>query len=195
MKQPMQTSGSVPRCAWAEGDPLLQTYHDKEWGVPSRDERYLFEMLTLEGAQAGLSWLTVLKKRKAYQQAFHHFDISTCARMKDVELEEILRTQTVVRHRQKIYSVRGNAAAIQRIQKEQGSFASYLWSYTQDKQIVHHWQIESDIPAKNELSECISRDLKKKGFLFVGPVIIYSFLQAIGIVNDHVWGCSLYLQE
>lgn len=179
----------VKRCAWASSHALLKEYHDTEWCVPSHDDRYIFEMLTLEGAQAGLSWLTILKRRNAYQNAFHQFSIADCAVMTDEELEQILHQKEVIANRRKIYSVRANAQAIQHIQRQYGSFSAYLWKYTDDKIQYGHWAVESDVPASSSLSKQISRDLKKQGFQFVGPVIIYSFLQAIGILNDHVKTC------
>lgn len=179
----------VKRCAWASSHALLQEYHDTEWCVPSHDDRYIFEMLTLEGAQAGLSWLTILKRRNAYRKAFHQFSIAGCAVMTDEELEQILRQKEVIANRRKVYSVRANAQAIQHIQHQYGSFAAYLWKYTDDKVLCAHWDAESDVPAASPLSQQISRDLKQRGFQFVGPVIIYSFLQAIGILDDHIETC------
>jgi len=179
----------VKRCAWASSHALLQEYHDTEWCVPSHDDRYIFEMLTLEGAQAGLSWLTILKRRNAYRKAFHQFSIAGCAVMTDEELEQILCQKEVIANRRKVYSVRANAQAIQHIQHQYGSFAAYLWKYTDDKVLCAHWDAESDVPAASPLSQQISRDLKQRGFQFVGPVIIYSFLQAIGILDDHIETC------
>lgn len=179
----------VKRCAWSSSHALLQEYHDTEWCVPSHDDRYIFEMLTLEGAQAGLSWLTILKRRNAYRKAFHQFSIAGCAVMTDEELEQILRQKEVIANRRKVYSVRANAQAIQHIQHQYGSFAAYLWKYTDDKVLCAHWDAESDVPAASPLSQQISRDLKQRGFQFVGPVIIYSFLQAIGILDDHIETC------
>ena len=179
----------VKRCAWASSHALLQEYHDTEWCVPSHDDRYIFEMLTLEGAQAGLSWLTILKRRNAYRKAFHQFSIAGCAVMTDEELEQILHQKEVIANRRKVYSVRANAQAIQHIQHQYGSFAVYLWKYTDDKVLCAHWDVESDVPAASPLSQQISRDLKQRGFQFVGPVIIYSFLQAIGILDDHIETC------
>ena len=177
------------RCAWASSHVLLQEYHDTEWGVPSYDDRYLFEMLTLEGAQAGLSWLIVLQRRKAYQEAFHDFSIADCATMTNNDLEKILQKKEVIANRHKVYSVRTNAQAIQIIQHHYGSFAAYLWHYTKGNVQCAHWPTDADVPTKSPLSEQISADLKKRGFQFVGPVIVYSFLQAIGIINDHIETC------
>ncbi|MGE1062306.1 DNA-3-methyladenine glycosylase I [Megasphaera paucivorans] len=188
-KQQVVTSSHVQRCPWAEKNLLLRQYHDEEWGVPNYDERYIFEMLSLEGAQAGLSWITILSKRNAYRAAFHDFDIQRCAEMNNDELERIITDYGIVKNRKKVYSVRQNALAVIQIQKEYGSFSSYLWDYTDNHIIKGDWEKESSIPDKNDISEKISRDLKKRGFVFVGPVIIYSFLQAIGIINDHVIDC------
>lgn len=176
------------RCHWAGDNPLMQAYHDHEWGVVSRDDRYLFEMLILEGAQAGLSWRLIINKREAYRAAFHDFSIAACAALSDAELEEIRSHSDVVRNKLKIRSVRTNAQAVQSVQAEFGSFAAYIWSFSAP--IENDWEDESQVPAQTELSQKISADLKKRGFKFVGPVIIYSFMQAIGMVNDHVVGCS-----
>lgn len=176
-------------CPWALKDEFLKTYHDEEWCRPHHDDTYLFEMLVLEGAQAGLSWSTILKRREGYRKTFFHFDISRCAGMTDEEMEEIGRTAPVIRNRRKINSVRQNARAVLAIQKEWGSFSRYLWYFTENKIIVHHLQDNDDLPASSPLSEKISADLKKRGCTFAGPVIIYSFLQAAGIINDHLESC------
>lgn len=179
-------------CSWAQSDPIMRNYHDKEWCVPNQDDTYLFEMLNLEGAQAGLSWITILKKREGYRKAFHHFEINTCAAMMDTELEQIALTGEVVRHRLKINAVRSNAIAAQKVQQEFGSFANYIWQFSDHKQIINHWSSVGQMPTQNELSEIISKDLKKRGFKFVGPVIIYSYLQAIGMIDDHVVTCPYH---
>ncbi len=176
-------------CPWALKDEFLKTYHDEEWCRPHHDDTYLFEMLVLEGAQAGLSWSTILKRREGYRKTFFHFDISRCAGMTDEEMEEIGRTAPVIRNRRKINSVRQNARAVLAIQKEWGSFSHYLWHFTENKIIVHHLQDNDDLPASSPLSEKISDDLKKRGCTFAGPVIIYSFLQAAGIIDDHLESC------
>ena len=176
------------RCKWAGTDPVMQKYHDFEWGVVSRDERYLFEMLTVEGAQAGLSWQLILNKREEYRTAFHNFSLTACAALTDEELEEIRLHTGVVKNKLKIRSVRSNAIAFQNIQAEYGSFADYIWGFSDP--IVNEWKDDADVPAQSELSEQISKDLKKRGFKFIGPVIIYSFMQAIGMINDHVVHCS-----
>ncbi|WP_017547761.1 DNA-3-methyladenine glycosylase I [Salinicoccus carnicancri] len=182
----------MKRCQWAGEDPLMQQYHDREWCVPSRDDRYIFEMLSLEGAQAGLSWKQVLHKRTAYRTAFHDFDIVRCANLTDEELSGIKMNHGVIRHMGKLESVRTNAGAVLEIRKEFGTFAGYLWGYVDHAPIVNRHKTDDDIPASTELSERLSKDLKKRGFKFTGPVIIYSFMQAIGMVNDHVEACGCH---
>lgn len=176
-------------CPWALGDPLLREYHDTEWGVPCHDDTKLFELLCLEGAQAGLSWLTILKRRSAYREAFRNFSIPDCAALTDDELEEICLHSSVIRNHRKIASIRKNASVVQAIQREFGSFDAYVWHFTEGKQIRNVWNAQRDIPAQSELSERISRELKKRGASFVGPVILYSFLQAAGVLNDHLVTC------
>ncbi|MBZ9536298.1 DNA-3-methyladenine glycosylase I [Cytobacillus oceanisediminis] len=180
------------RCAWANSSDLMREYHDKEWCVPSNNDQYLFEMLVLEGAQAGLSWSIVLKKREAYRKAFHHFDLKYCANLTEIEMENIRTNTEVVKHLLKIKSVKSNAIAIMEIQREYGSFAKFLWSYVDGKPIISNWQYDSQIPAETDLSKKVSKDLKKRGFKFVGPVTIYSYLQAIGVVNDHITSCAFH---
>lgn len=176
-------------CPWALGDPLLRAYHDAEWGVPCHDDRALFELLCLEGAQAGLSWLTILRRRDGYRNAFHHFSIDACAALTDDELEDIRLHGPVIRNRLKIASVRRNSRVVQAIQDEYGSFDAYVWHFTDGRQIRNAWKRQEDMPAQSELSERISKDLKRRGASFVGPVIIYSFLQAAGVLNDHLESC------
>ncbi|WP_318502909.1 DNA-3-methyladenine glycosylase I [Bacillus sp. T3] len=179
-------------CAWAQSNPLMKEYHDKEWGVPSHDDTYLFELLNLEGAQSGLSWLIILKKRDGYRKAFRDFDINACATLTDEELEQIVTTGEVVRHPLKIKAVRANAIAAQKVQEEFGSLSNYVWHFTNSKRIINSWTSVDQLPAKSELSEQISKDMKKRGFKFVGPVTIYSYLQAIGIIDDHIITCPYY---
>ena len=176
-------------CLWPGNNQLMQEYHDKEWGVPSYDDRYLFELLTLEGAQAGLSWSIVLSKRESYKEAFNNFDISYCAALNETELEDIKENYQVIKHMAKIRSVKNNAACVLEIQKEFGSFSNYLWNYVDFKPIINDWEIDDSIPAQTDLSTQLSKDLKKRGFKFVGPVTIYSFMQAIGMVDDHINSC------
>ncbi|GGE30089.1 DNA-3-methyladenine glycosylase I [Pullulanibacillus camelliae] len=182
-------------CSWAQSDPIMMTYHDQEWGVPSHDDTYLFEMLNLEGAQAGLSWITILKKREGYRKAFRHFDIDQCAALSDAELDEILSTGEIIRNRLKVKAVRSNAISVQKIQEDFGSFSNYMWQFTDFKPIINHWTSVTQMPAQDALSEKISKDLKKRGFKFVGPVIIYSYLQAIGMIDDHVITCPSHTEN
>ena len=170
----------------------MRQYHDKEWCVPSHDDSYIFEMLILEGAQAGLSWSTVLAKREEYRKAFQHFNIEYCSRLTDEKMETIRELYNIIKNRSKIKAVRSNAIAVIDIQKEFGSFSTFLWNYVNDHQVINAWISEEQIPAQTPLSEQISKDLKKRGFKFVGPVIIYSFMQAIGMVDDHIITCPCH---
>ncbi len=165
------------------------TYHDTEWSIPVYDDRKLFEMLCLEGAQAGLSWETVLKKRSGYRKNFHRFSINKVARMTDDELDAIVLNPEVIRHRLKIYSVRKNARVVQAIKKEQGSFSDYLWGYVNHEPMINNPKDHSEVPAKTVISDALSKDLKKRGMSFVGSTIVYAFMQATGMVNDHVQDC------
>ena len=176
--------------SWAAGDPVMEKYHDEEWCKINHDDRFEFEMLSLEGASVGLSWKTILHKREEYRRAFHNFDIDRCTAMSDEELDGLMEDTGLIRNRSKIYSVRSNAQAVQRIQQEYGSFDKYLWSFTDGKQIDGRWKSLSEVPTVSDVSEALSKDMKKRGMKFVGPVITYSFLQSIGIVNDHLAGCE-----
>lgn len=182
----------MAQCAWPKDDERMRAYHDTEWCRPSRDERYLFEMLCLEGAQAGLSWQIVLSKRDSYKEAFRDFDIEYCAALTGEALAEIKEQYGVIKHGAKLHSVRTNARAVKEIQSEFTSFAEYLWNFTGGKAVINKWQSDSEIPAQSELSVKLSKDLKKRGFKFVGPVTTYSFLQAIGMIDDHVIGCPFH---
>lgn len=175
--------------SWAAGDPVMEKYHDEEWCRINHDDRFEFEMLSLEGASVGLSWKTILHKREEYRRAFHNFDIDRCTAMSDEELDGLMEDTGLIRNRSKIYSVRSNAQAVQRIQQEYGSFDKYLWSFTYGKQIDGRWKSLSEVPTVSDVSEALSKDMKKRGMKFVGPVITYSFLQSIGIVNDHLADC------
>ncbi|MGE4588435.1 MAG: DNA-3-methyladenine glycosylase I [Acidaminococcaceae bacterium] len=179
-------------CSWPGENKLMRLYHDNEWCVPSFDDVYLFEMLTLEGAQAGLSWSIVLAKREEYKKAFRCFDIEYCAGLSDTDLEEIRIKYNVIKNMAKLKAVRSNAMSVIEIKKEFGSFSKFLWRYVDFKPLVNKWVAETDVPAKSELSERISKDLKKLGFKFVGPVITYSFMQAIGMVDDHIETCPMH---
>ena len=174
---------------WYEGDPILEQYHDTEWCKIHHDDRFEFEMLCLEGASVGLSWRTILHRREAYREAFHGFDIDACSAMTDEELEAQMLNTGLIRNRGKIFSVRKNARAVKQIQEEFGSFDAYLWSFTDGKQIDGHWETVADIPTVSEVSRRMARDMKMRGIGFTGPVITYSFLQSVGIVNDHLEGC------
>ncbi len=185
---------SLARCGWCLGDPMDEHYHDTEWGVPVHDDTHLFEFLTLEGAQAGLSWRTVLNKRAHYQKVFHGFDIDRVARMTEQDAERLLTDPGIIRNRLKVYSTISNAQAMQAIQSEVGSFADYLWSHVGDQPIINHWQCQSEVPASTELSNHLSKDLKKRGFRFVGTTICYAYLQAMGLVNDHLIDCPRHAE-
>ena len=179
------------RCFGA-GKRFYEIYHDEEWGIPSHDDRYLFEMLILEGAQAGLSWELILSKRDGYRKAFHNFDPTSVAKMTDEELEQLCVSDAIIRNRRKIASVRTNAQAFLKIQKEFGSFDNYVWGFVNHKPIIGHWEKLSDVPCQSDMSIALSKDLKKRGMIFVGPKIIYSFMQAVGMLNDHVKTCWCY---
>lgn len=171
------------------GTDLYDNYHDTEWSVPSYDDRHLFEMLVLEGAQAGLSWETVLKKREGYRRAFHGFDPHLVVNMTDDELEKLRENPAIIRNKRKIFSARQNARVFLEIQKEFGSFANYLWQGKEPK--INRWKSREDVPAKTEESDALSKDLKKRGMSFVGSTIIYAYMQAVGIVNDHLLSCPI----
>jgi DNA-3-methyladenine glycosylase I len=179
----------VERCPWAESDPLLTRYHDTEWGVPSHDERHLFELLTLEGAQAGLSWLVVLRKREGYRAAFDGFDPARVARFRPAKIERLLHDPGVVRHRGKLESVVTNARAILAMRREGSSLAEELWRHVGGKPIRNRRRAIGDVPAKTTESAAMSRALSRRGFRFVGPTICYALMQAAGLVDDHVTGC------
>lgn len=181
------------RCGWVPaGDEEYVRYHDKEWGRPVRDDRRLFEMLTLEGAQAGLSWATILRKRPAYRKSFADFDPATVARFDARRRAALLRDPGIVRNRLKIDSAVSNAKAFLAVQREFGSFSRYLWDWVGRRPVINVWQTRSQVPARSDLSDRISRDLKKRGFRFVGSTIIYAYLQAVGVVNDHTAECYLH---
>jgi DNA-3-methyladenine glycosylase I len=180
------------RCEWPGDDPLMTEYHDQEWGVPVHDDRLLFEHLLLDGAQAGLSWRTVLYKREGYRRAFDNFDARKIAAYDGEKLEELLQDASIIRNRQKVNSAIANAKAFLEVQKEFGSFDIYIWSFVGGKTIKNAWQTMSEIPATSPQSEAMSKDLKKRGFKFVGPTICYAFMQAAGMVNDHKVDCFRY---
>jgi DNA-3-methyladenine glycosylase I len=177
------------RCEWAGEDPLMVAYHDLEWGVPVHDDRTLFEFLTLEGAQAGLSWMTILRKRDGYRRAFAGFDPDAVARFTDADTARLLADASIVRNRAKVASAIGNARALLAVREERGSFAEHLWSFVGGRTLQSERRSLSDLPAETDEARAISRDLKGRGFGFVGPTIVYSLMQACGLVNDHVTGC------
>jgi DNA-3-methyladenine glycosylase I len=193
----MVDSPTTPtRCTWAEGsDAAMLAYHDSEWGVPHHDDHALFELLTLEGAQAGLSWRTILVRREEYRRAFHNFDIKRIAGMRDASLETLLTTSGIIRNRLKIWSVRDNARTALDVIAEHGSLDAYLWSFVEGKPMVNHWTTSKDVPAKTELSDRMSKALAKRGFRFVGSTICYAYMQATGMVNDHLVSCFRYQQS
>ena len=180
------------RCEWCGTDPLYVAYHDEEWGVPTHDERMLFEMLILEGAQAGLSWLTILRKREGYRKAFDDFDAVKVAEYTDADRARLLADAGIVRNRLKIDSAIRNARAVLSIREEYGSLDSYLWRFVEGVPIQNRWESLHALPAKTELSDTISKELKKRGCNFVGSTIIYAYMQSIGMVNDHTVGCWRY---
>jgi len=182
-------TSTIRRCDWANGSPAMMAYHDQEWGVALHDDRALFEMLTLEGAQAGLSWRTILDRRDAYRRAFHGFDILRVARMTDEELEHVLNTTRVIRNRLKVFSVRKNALATMGVLAVHGSLDAHLWSVVEGRSVVNRWQRADLVPARTEASDRLSKLLRKAGFSFVGSTICYAFMQATGMVDDHLAGC------
>ncbi|MBU1076655.1 MAG: DNA-3-methyladenine glycosylase I [Spirochaetes bacterium] len=182
----------VKRCEWLTKDPLYITYHDEEWGVPLHDDRMLFEFLILEGAQAGLSWLTVLKKRDHYRKVFNNFDAGRIAKYDRKKVAELLSDPGIIRNRLKIDAAVQNAKAFLKVRKEFKSFNEYIWQFTGSKPKINRYKKLSDIPARTEESVLMSRDLKKRGFKFVGPTICYAFMQATGMVNDHTTDCFRY---
>ena len=171
------------------GQELYAQYHDEEWGIAVHDDRLLFEMLILEGAQAGLSWETILKRRDGYRQVFYNFDVIKVASMQDHELEALRNDPRIIRNRLKIYSTQGNAQAFIQIQKEFGSFDTYLWNFVQQKPIINTWKNITELPITSAESDALSKDLKKRGMKFVGSTIMYAYLQAVGLVNDHFVDC------
>ncbi|MGH8462101.1 MAG: DNA-3-methyladenine glycosylase I [Stenotrophobium sp.] len=176
-------------CAWAIHTAQMQLYHDREWGVPQRDDRVLFEFLVLEGAQAGLSWSTILNKREGYRSAFDNFDVRKVARYSDAKLEKLRINPDIIRNRLKIASARSNAQAFLEIQKEFGSFSGWFWAHVSGKPVINRCKTMQDVPARTELSDRISKELQKRGFKFVGSTIIYAYMQAVGMVNDHLLTC------
>lgn len=180
---------TLKRCDWCGDDLLYQQYHDQEWGVPVYNDQKLFEFLTLEGAQAGLSWITILKKREGYRKAFADFDVEKIARFSDKKLEKLLLDPAIVRNRLKVFSTRSNAQAFISVQQQFGSFSNYIWEFVDGKPIQNSWPSIADVPATSAVSDLLSKELKKRGFKFVGSTIIYAHMQATGMVNDHLQSC------
>lgn len=180
------------RCEWCGTDPIYTKYHDDEWGVPVHDDQKLFEMLILEGAQAGLSWITVLKKRKNYRKAFDNFDVVKVSKYSEKKVAKLLANPGIIRNRLKVNAAVTNAKAFLKIQDEFGSFDKYIWQFVNYEPIVNKFKILKELPAKSEISDFMSNDLKERGFKFVGSTICYAFMQAVGMVNDHTTDCFKY---
>ena len=177
------------RCDWCGSDPLYVDYHDTEWGMPTRDDQALFELLLLEGAQAGLAWITILRKREGYRALFDDFDANKVARYTDRKLDKLLQDPRIVRNRLKVYGARKNARAFLAVQEQHGSFSDYIWGFVDGDPIQNNWPSLREVPANTPISDSISKDLKKRGFTFVGSTIMYAFMQSTGMVNDHTTDC------
>ena len=180
------------RCSWCGDDPLYVEYHDREWGIPVRDDRVLFEFLLLETFQAGLSWITILRKRESFRVAFDGFDWERIAEYGEDKYQELLGNEGIVRNLLKIQAAIGNARAFQKIREEEGSFSNYIWGFVGQKPVVNRWKSMDQVPAATALSDRISKDLKRRGFKFVGSTVVYAFMQAVGLVNDHLTSCFRY---
>lgn len=183
---------AIKRCGWCGDDPLYVAYHDEEWGVPVYDDKKLFEFLILEGAQAGLAWITILRKREGYRKAFCNFDVKKVAALSDQQLEKKLLDPAIIRNRLKVFSARTNARAFIEVQKEFGSFSDYIWSFVGHQTIQNRCKSMSEVPATSTESDALSKDMKKRGFKFVGSTILYAHMQATGMVNDHTTECFRY---
>ena len=192
MTQTTNEADGLTRCAWVTDDPLYLEYHDLEWGVPVQDDKALFEFLVLEGAQAGLSWLTILKKREAYREAFDLFDPEKVASYSEAKVAELLENKGIVRNRLKVNSTVTNAQHFLRVQEEFGSFGAYLWQFVGGQPLINSWTSLAEVPATTPESDALSQDLKKRGFKFVGSTIMYAYMQAVGMVNDHMADCFRY---
>ncbi|MFI5342949.1 MAG: DNA-3-methyladenine glycosylase I [Chlamydiales bacterium] len=190
---PILNSHEKKRCFGGQpGKEFYADYHDNEWGIPVHDDHHLFEMLVLEGAQAGLSWETILKRREGYREAFHHFNPLKVAAMSNEELDALLQNEKIIRNRLKIYSARQNAQVFLKIQQEFGSFDCYVWGFVNGKPIINQWQRFEEVPCSSPESDALAKDLKKRGMTFVGSTIIYAYMQAVGLVNDHLTDCWCY---
>ncbi len=189
IQQATPMSNKVERCGWAGADPLYQQYHDQEWGVPCRDDQTLFEFLILEGAQAGLSWITVLRKREHYRQVFDQFDTEKIARYSPRKVAQLLADPGIIRNRLKVMSSINNARLFIDIKEEYGDFSSFIWRFVDGRPIVNHWPTLEQVPATTPESDAMSKELKRRGFKFVGSTICYAYMQAVGMVNDHTLNC------
>jgi DNA-3-methyladenine glycosylase I len=183
------THDSRKRCSWPLGDPIYLAYHDQEWGVPVFDDQKLFEMLILEGTQAGLSWITILKRREGYRKLYEQFDAAQMARWTDADLEEILLDPRIIRNRLKVFAARHNAQSFVKLQEAKGSFKEFIWSFVDHSPVVNEWVEFSQTPTMSKASDAMSRELKNWGFKFVGSTICYAYMQAVGMVNDHLVSC------
>ena len=183
------TMPDLGRCPWAGSEPLYLDYHDTEWGVPLRDDRALFELLCLEGAQAGLAWITILRKRDGYRRAFDGFDPRRIAAYDEADVTRLLADPGIVRNRAKVRSVIANARALLQLTDAVGSFSDHAWSFVDGRPLVNRWRSLDEVPAETDASRALSRDLRRRGFSFVGPTIVYAFMQSAGLVNDHLVGC------
>ncbi len=192
MKKQNNTQQEATRCGWVTDDPIYIEYHDSEWGVPEYSDDRLFEFLVLETFQAGLSWLTILKKRENFRRAFDQFDYSKIAGYSDTKVEELLTDKNIIRNRRKIRATIANAKAFIEVRKEFGSFSTYIWGFVNHQPIQNAWKSQKEVPANIPLSDKISKDLKKRGFQFVGTTVIYAHMQATGMVNDHIVDCFKY---
>lgn len=190
----MVTALPKKRCSWSDNSEIYQAYHDEEWGVPLHDERALFEFLTLEGAQAGLSWITILKKRESYREAFDNFEVERVARYDERKIESLLQNSGIVRNRLKVHSTVLNAQKFLAVQEEFGSFDQFIWRFVDGKPVQNHRTSLSNVPASTAVSDAMSKELKRRGFKFVGSTICYAFMQATGMVNDHTTDCFRYKQ-
>ncbi|MCG2753326.1 MAG: DNA-3-methyladenine glycosylase I [Desulfobacteraceae bacterium] len=186
---PKSKSNNMESCEWPAKDPLMIEYHDKEWGVPVHDDQKHFEFLLLDGFQAGLSWATILKKREGFRKAFDHFDIDKVAKYNEKKVEQLLLNKDIIRNNLKIRAAIHNASKVQEIQKEFGSFDKYIWQFTGNKTMINQWKSLKEIPSTSPESDAMSKDLKKRGFKFVGSTICYAYMQAAGMVNDHLVTC------
>jgi DNA-3-methyladenine glycosylase I len=182
----------MARCNWCGTDPLYVKYHDEQWGVPVHDDRLHFEMLILEGAQAGLSWITILRKRENYRKAFDNFEVEKVAKYSEKKIENLLQNSGIIRNKLKVRSAVSNAKAFLEVQKEFESFDNYIWEFVKKRPIINKWESMKDIPTTSTESDALSNDLKKRGFKFVGSTIIYAHMQSIGMVNDHITSCFRY---